>query len=42
MYVRKGVIFMKKKETKIGIFGSIKIMTMAAMLTAMSVVIGIF
>ena len=33
---------MKKKETKIGIFGSIKIMTMAAMLTAMSVVIGIF
>ena len=42
MYVRKGVIFMKNKETKIGIFGSIKIMTMAAMLTAMSVVIGIF
>ena len=42
MYVRKGAIFMKKKETKIGIFGSIKIMTMAAMLTAMSVVIGIF
>lgn len=42
MFVRKGVIFMKKKETKIGIFGSIKIMTMAAMLTAMSVVIGIF
>ena len=42
MYVRKGVIFMKNKETKIGIIGSIKIMTMAAMLTAMSVVIGIF
>ena len=42
MFVRKGVIFMKNKETKIGIFGSIKIMAMAAMLTAMSVVIGIF
>ncbi len=33
---------MKKQERKIGIFGTIKTMTMAAMLTAMSVVIGIF
>ncbi len=33
---------MNKKDTKIGLFGSIKTMTMAAMLTAMSVVIGIF
>ncbi len=36
----KGDFFMKKQ--RIGLFGSIKTMTMAAMLTAMSVVIGIF
>ena len=30
------------KNTKISLFGSLKVMTMAAMLTAMSVVIGIF
>ena len=30
------------KRTKISLFGSLKVMTMAAMLTAMSVVIGIF
>ncbi len=33
---------MKKQNTSIRIFGTIKTMTMAAMLTAMSVVIGIF
>ena len=33
---------MKKQETKIAIFGSAKKMAMSAMLTAMSVVIGIF
>ncbi len=31
-----------RKNTKISLFGSLKVMTMAAMLTAMSVVIGIF
>lgn len=31
-----------KKNTKVALFGSLKTMTMAAMLTAMSVVIGIF
>jgi len=42
--VRKGDFFMQKntKSTKISLFGSLKVMTMAAMLTAMSVVIGIF
>ena len=44
--VRKGDFFMENKATKkkksIGIFGTVKAMTMAAMLTAMSVVIGIF
>jgi len=40
--VRKGDFFMKKQTTKIAIFGSAKKMAMAAMLTAMSVVIGIF
>ena len=30
------------KSTKISLFGSLKVMTMAAMLTAMSVVVGIF
>lgn len=40
--VRKGDFFMKRQNTKIGIFGSIKIMTMSAMLIAISVVIGIF
>ena len=40
MYVRKGVIFKKKKETKIGIFGSIKIMTMSALFVALSIVFG--
>ena len=36
--------FMSKntRNTKISLFGSLKVMTMAAMLTAMSVVIGIF
>ncbi len=38
----KGDFFMKKQRAKIGIFGTIKTMTMASMLTAMSVVIGIF
>ncbi len=33
---------MENKRTRIGIFGTVKTMTMAAMLTAMSVVIGIF
>ncbi len=40
--MRKGDFFMKKPRTKIGIFGTVKIMTMSAMLTAISVVIGIF
>ena len=42
--VRKGDFFMNAKNGKkrIGLFGSVKAMTMAAMLTAMSVVIGIF
>ncbi len=44
MLVRKGDFFMKKQENakKISLFGSVKAMTMAAMLVAMSVVIGIF
>lgn len=44
MLLRKGDFFMQKntKSTKISLFGSLKVMTMAAMLTAMSVVIGIF
>ncbi len=33
---------MQRKKTKIGIFGTVKTMAAAAMLTAMSVVIGIF
>ena len=40
--MRKGDFFMKKQGTKIGIFGTVKIMTMSAMLIAISVVIGIF
>jgi len=40
--VRKGDFFMKRQNSKIGIFGSIKIMTASAMLIAISVVIGIF
>lgn len=40
--MRKGDFFMKKQGTKIGLFGSIKIMTASAMLIAISVVIGIF
>ncbi len=43
MLVRKGDFFMKKQGSKkLALFGSVKTMTMAAMLTAMSVVIGIF
>lgn len=42
----KGDFFMEnktpKKKKNVGIFGTVKAMTMAAMLTAMSVVIGIF
>jgi len=40
--VRKGDFFMKRQNMKISVFGSIKIMTTSAMLTAISVVIGIF
>ena len=44
MLVRKGDFFMQKnrKRSRIGLFGSLKVMTLAAMLTAMSVVIGMF
>ena len=41
----KGDFFMKENKrhtSKIGIFGTVSSLTMAAMLTAMSVVIGIF
>ena len=42
--VRKGDFFMSKnrKNARIALFGSLKVMTMSAMLCAMSVVIGIF
>lgn len=42
--VRKGDFFMQRNRKKrtIGLFGSLKVMTLAAMLTAMSVVVGIF
>ena len=42
--VRKGDFFMQKKvkNKRIGLFGSLKVMTMSAMLCAMSVVVGIF
>ena len=41
--VRKGDFFMKNtRKQKIGLFGTVMSLTMAAMLTAMSVVIGIF
>ena len=44
MLCGKEDFFMQKnrRERRVGIFGSVQIMTMAAMLTAMSVVIGIF
>ncbi len=44
MLCGKEDFFMQKnrKAQKLGIFGSLQVMTMAAMLTAMSVVIGIF
>ena len=42
--MRKGDFFMSKnrKNARIALFGSLKVMTMSAMLCAMSVVIGIF
>ena len=44
MLCGKEDFFMQKnrREQRVGIFGSLQVMTMAAMLTAMSVVIGIF